>query len=115
MPRMAGSRAAFPLPRPATAPQPHPNSSPVQLAEHVCGSDHDSGDKCEHAGKQHNVDDELDHDSPPKLTPEIKGIPSRWRQGAKAVEVVGRCLLDRRCVLGDTVRKYFDGLGSDTT
>jgi hypothetical protein len=35
------------------------------LAHDVCGSEHDSSDKREHAGKQHNVDDELDHHTPP--------------------------------------------------
>jgi hypothetical protein len=39
------------------------------LAQHVCGSEHDSSDKREHAGKQHNVDDELDHHTPPLYGP----------------------------------------------
>ena len=51
---------------------------------------------------------------PQSFTPETKAIPSRWRQGAKAVEVVGRFLLDRRCVLGNTLRKSFDCVCSDT-
>jgi hypothetical protein len=31
-----------------------------QLAQYVCG------DKGEHTGKQHNVDDDFDHHTPPK-------------------------------------------------
>jgi hypothetical protein len=48
------------------------------LAQYVRGSEHNPGDKREHAGKQHNVDDELDHHTPPKLRPE-RTIPATTR------------------------------------
>src|SRR5690349_17150015 len=50
-------------------------SAAFQSAQHVRGSEHDSSDKREHAGKQHNVDDELDHLSFPRFTPEIPSRP----------------------------------------
>jgi hypothetical protein len=38
---------------------------PAPLAQHVCGSEHDTRDKRKHAGKQHDIDDDSNHHSPP--------------------------------------------------
>jgi hypothetical protein len=37
----------------------------------MCDSEDDAGDKRENAGKEHNIDDELDHYTPPRFTLEI--------------------------------------------
>jgi hypothetical protein len=80
----------------------------------MCASEHDAGDKREHAGKQHNVDDELDHHTPPSLRPEIPldAIPAWWRHSGEDCRICGQPWpLLSSCVLEDTVRKSFDAFG----
>jgi hypothetical protein len=49
----------------------------LALAQHVRGSEHDSGDKRERAEKQHNVYGDLDHVTPQPVRPKylLQAIP----------------------------------------
>lgn len=70
------------------------------LTQHVCGREHDARDKREHARKQHNVDDELYHHTPP-LVPlalpiiEVEGREaapaSAWEVGLTGAALSARC------------------------